>query len=50
MLLCYRGPSGSEDGEEDEEKEAGSGTWQTSGKRNVCAALPFTGPPPGMPV
>jgi hypothetical protein len=38
----------SEDSGDDEEVEPEAGTWQTRSNRNVCAALPFTGPPPGV--
>lgn len=47
MFLRHQDPSSSsEDCEEDEEKGSDSGTWQTRSKRNVYAALPFTGPQP----
>jgi hypothetical protein len=46
---CHQKPScSSEDSEDDEEVEPEGGTWQTISNRNVCAALPFTGPPPGV--
>jgi hypothetical protein len=50
MLLLHQDPSSSSKDCEEDEKESDRGTWQTRSKRNVCAALPFTGPSPRVPV
>jgi hypothetical protein len=50
MLLRHRDRSSSADDSEEDEQEPDCGTWQTRNRINMCAVLPFTGPPHGVRV